>query len=316
MKTLAIHSCKGGVGKTTVALLLAKYLTIQGNKVCVLDYDFIGAGIAGLFGQYERPECYLEQYFIEPEYEKLDICKLLTKYCNDKDMGNESFSLVLNMSKGNVSGNMDQIMKDRLESNMSRKIAEEPNFHQIRTKTKSLIEKIKNCGFDILIIDCHPGLSYISQTVRPLADNNIYVTTPNRSDCFGILKYINLKKLDTSTAFLLLNKEFVKKESVENEEAKGYGTESRTKRIIDVHTFRSAIENDAVLRQEARTLFSCLAHIAQKDSNFVIIPESDEMRLIFYIGTSEKLPKILIDKEEFKFCEKIEKFIFPGNKVS
>lgn len=39
MKTIMIYSGKGGVGKTTITSILAKYLIDKGNRVCIIDAD-------------------------------------------------------------------------------------------------------------------------------------------------------------------------------------------------------------------------------------------------------------------------------------
>ena len=77
MKTIAIHSHKGGVGKTTVALLVAKQAALLGQKVCVIDLDFIGSGIADLFAITALPDEYVESYFLGTDPHSYDLDRLL-----------------------------------------------------------------------------------------------------------------------------------------------------------------------------------------------------------------------------------------------
>ncbi|AKG91795.1 ATPases involved in chromosome partitioning [Geoglobus ahangari] len=49
-KKIAIMSGKGGVGKSTVTALLAIHLAKKGNRVAILDTDFLGPSIPKLFG--------------------------------------------------------------------------------------------------------------------------------------------------------------------------------------------------------------------------------------------------------------------------
>jgi Mrp family chromosome partitioning ATPase len=53
--TVAVMSGKGGVGKSTVAALLAVALRRQGKRVGLLDADITGPSIPKMFGLYERP---------------------------------------------------------------------------------------------------------------------------------------------------------------------------------------------------------------------------------------------------------------------
>lgn len=48
LNLIAVQSCKGGVGKTTVAALLAAELARAGHEVCLLDLDFLAPGTATL----------------------------------------------------------------------------------------------------------------------------------------------------------------------------------------------------------------------------------------------------------------------------
>ena len=50
MKTLALTSGKGGVGKSNIAVNLAITLALRGHKVCILDADTGLANINILLG--------------------------------------------------------------------------------------------------------------------------------------------------------------------------------------------------------------------------------------------------------------------------
>ncbi len=99
MKTIAIHSHKGGVGKTTIALLLAKQAAASGAKVCVADFDFIGSGMTNLFALQEKPRHYLDYFFLEPNPYDFEIGQLLGSY-TDRELGKRKLRVMCNLGDG------------------------------------------------------------------------------------------------------------------------------------------------------------------------------------------------------------------------
>jgi len=72
-KVIAVGSGKGGVGKRSVAALLAVALAKRGDSVGVLDADITGPSIPKLFGITERPKGDESGKIIPPKTEKLGI---------------------------------------------------------------------------------------------------------------------------------------------------------------------------------------------------------------------------------------------------
>ena len=284
MKTIAVHSHKGGVGKTTVALLLAKYAAVSGRKVCVVDFDFIGSGMSDLLPMEKVPDRYLEHYFLCAEPEDIGLQTLLGTY-TDKDMAGQTFSLILNLGKS-LPNEKDAEALAGLEDDMMGLIATEPHYREIETRTDVLLRKLKDHDVELTVIDCHPGLGFVSETVRSMADLNVYVTTPNRSDCFSFLKTVNLRKeLDDPETFLVVN--------------------MADPPLSDLDAFRKLMEGDALVGTQARFLFPNLRFIGRRKTHFAVEPESELLRQRFYIGQSGYLPRIEAGKPEFGFCSKI-----------
>ncbi len=286
MKTIAIHSHKGGVGKTTIALLLAKHATASGSKVCVADFDFIGSGMTNLFALQRKPRHYLDYYFLEPDPYDFEIEQLLGSY-TDRELGKRELEVMCNLGdglpgKGPKNGARE---KAELRSEMVGLMANEPRYREIQGKTEILHRKLEQSAFDLLIIDCHPGLGFVSETVRPLTTLDVYVTTPHRSDCFGLLKSVNVKQLDDPMSFLIVNRALPQ--------------------LIDSGSFRRLVESDGLVGTEAQALFPHLKYLGRKEEHFAALPESDLLRDFLYLGQKGKLPPISSEASEFGFIPKV-----------
>ena len=64
LKSLAVLSHKGGVGKTSIAVNIAVHLAKSGKNVCLLDNDFAGPSIVTFF---EPKVKWINQYLLEDE---------------------------------------------------------------------------------------------------------------------------------------------------------------------------------------------------------------------------------------------------------
>jgi cellulose biosynthesis protein BcsQ len=280
MKTVVIHSHKGGVGKTTVALLLAKQALLAGRNTCVVDLDFLGSGMADLVKLEKRPAAYLEKLFLAADPRTVDIEPLLGSY-TDKELDRRTLPVLLNLSERSA---RDETVKD--QADMVSQIANERRYREVQEGTQILLEKLAARGMDLAVLDCHPGLDFLSETLRPLASLNVYLTTPNRSDCFGLLKAANLKQeIDSPGSFLIVNRA----------EAP----------LVDAASFRVLLESDPLVGLEAATILSFRKVFGKDDAHFAVIPESDLFRKQFNLGSPGLLPAIRTDEPEFRFCAKV-----------
>ena len=293
MKTIAIHSHKGGVGKTTIALLLAKQAAASGSKVCVADFDFIGSGMTNLFALQKKPRHYLDYYFLEPDPYDFEIDQLLGSY-TDRELGKRNLRVMCNLGDGLPGESKKNGAREKVElrSEMVGLMANELRYREIQGKTEILHRKLEESGFDLLVIDCHPGLGFVSETVRPLTTLDVYVTTPHRSDCFGLLKSVNVnKELDDPMSFLIVN--------------------MALPQLIDARSFQRLVESDGLVGTEAQALFPHLEYLGQKEEHFAALPESDLLRTFLYLGGTGKLPPISSELAEFAFIPKVLALVAP-----
>lgn len=282
MKKVAVHSQKGGVGKTTISLLLAKYAVTQGLQPCVLDFDFIGSGMANLLALEKKPSKYVEDYFLHGRPHEYDVESLLGLY-TDTQVRPKGIPVVLNTGRGLPRGEKAK-QEIRLEDDMLGMAANEPHYQEIRTKTEVLLGLLEKRGFTMIVVDCHPGLSLVSETVRGLVDLNVYVTTPNRSDCFGLLREVNLRKLDSPQALLVVNR--------------------AEPPLMDLASLRQFLKNDKVLGPAGSGVQSILRYMATSEPHNAFLQEREELRRCFYLGTGGLLPPVDAQRRELDFCSK------------
>ena len=264
MKKVAIHSHQGGVGKTTIALIFAAHASRKGRKVCVMDFDFLGCGMTKLRLWDEHGKKYLDHFYDADDPNDFDVSTLLSAYApGDGPRGR--FSLILNQGKGLVQKRGEL----RLKIDMEIRVANEPLYREIQAKTQILLDALESMDFELVIIDCHPGLGFISDTVTALAGVNVYVATPNRSDCFGLLKELNLKRLDQQKAFLVLNR--------------------ADPDIADLKSFRDRFRSDEVIKVEAKALLGQLKYLCKREKQFGLIPEVTSLRTWYHIGPERRV---------------------------
>lgn len=140
---LAVSSCKGGVGKSTIAGLLALSLRRGGLKVGLLDTDIYGPSVPTLFNIH-RP-----QLMMRPNHQLIPL----------------EVEGVQLMSVGFVMGDAPAVMRGPMVSGFVQQILHQTDWGEL----------------DYLIIDMPPGTGDIQLTLVQQAalDGAIIVTTPH-----------------------------------------------------------------------------------------------------------------------------------------
>ncbi|MBI2421652.1 MAG: P-loop NTPase [Candidatus Hydrogenedentes bacterium] len=138
---IAVSSCKGGVGKSTVAAHLARAIQREGHAVGLLDADIYGPSLPTLF-HVQEPEVYMRGELIEP----VVVDGLKT------------------MSLGYMMGDKPAVLRGPMASNYTTQILRQTDWGKL----------------DYLIIDMPPGTGDIQLTLVQQAaiDGAIIVTTP------------------------------------------------------------------------------------------------------------------------------------------
>jgi flagellar biosynthesis protein FlhG len=171
-KTIAVSSGKGGVGKTSVAIKLAKLLVERGEKVLLIDCDYNLSNTAVKLG---FP---LESKFYDLLQSKIEFDEAIHKDGN--------FHLL-----SACNGNVDLFEKDLGLENL---IVDIISAH--------------NEDYDSIILDCPAGLTKEVCTLSGYCDYRFVVITPDKSsitDSYSLIKVLS-QKFGVREHHLIFNK--------------------------------------------------------------------------------------------------------------
>ncbi|MCX5758090.1 MAG: Mrp/NBP35 family ATP-binding protein [Candidatus Hydrogenedentes bacterium] len=160
---IAVSACKGGVGKSTVAVLLARALQSQGLAVGLLDADLYGPSLPTLLNVHQ-PEVYMEAGRLMP----VEVRGLLT------------------MSFGYLIGDAPAVMRGPMVSPI---IWRGP---MVMGVVNQVLQDVDWGELDYLIVDMPPGTGDIQLTItqRAKIDGAVIVTTPQALSLVDVAKGI------------------------------------------------------------------------------------------------------------------------------
>jgi septum site-determining protein MinD len=187
-KIIAVHSYKGGTGKTLLSTNLAATFARHGKKVCLFDLDFRAPSLSTIF-KIEKAECWLNEYLNGT----CEIDKVLIDL-SDRIQNKGKFFVAL-------ANPATEAMRDM--SAKDRKWEMRALGRLLALRNSLLNDK----GFDYLIFDTSPGLQYSSINAIVGADLVIVATTLDRSDVDGTKRMLHeLYDLFEKKTDIVLNK--------------------------------------------------------------------------------------------------------------
>jgi len=157
-KILAIHSYKGGTGKTLLSVNLAAAFAKREKKVCVLDMDFRAPSLQSIF-KLDRSEYWLNDYLNGV----CEINKVLIDYTSQCKCNGE---MLVGLANPTTEALRDMSAKDRK--------------WEMRALGRLLSLKntlLNDMELDYLLFDTSPGLQYSSINAIVSADVVLVVST-------------------------------------------------------------------------------------------------------------------------------------------
>ena len=201
-KIIAVHSYKGGTGKTLLSINLAATFAKHGKKICLFDLDFRAPSLATLL-KIDKADYWLNDYLNGV----CDIDKVLIDLSHRIDNGGQ---FVVGLANPSTEAIRDMSAKDR-------KWEMHALGRLLALRTSLLGEK----GFNYLICDTSPGLQYSSINAIVSADLVLVATTFDRSDVDGTRRMLReLYDLFEKKTEIVLNKVLDPSIKTDKEEAK------------------------------------------------------------------------------------------------
>jgi septum site-determining protein MinD len=187
-RIIAVHSYKGGTGKTLLSLNLAATFAKRGKKVCLFDLDFRAPSLATLL-KIEKAEHWVNDYLN-------GTCEIDKVLVDLSSMIGEGGCLFVGLANPTTEAIRDMSAKDRKWEMRA--------LGRLLALRNSLLS---NKDIDYLIFDTSPGLQYSSINAIVSADLVIVATTSDRSDVDGTKRMLReLYDLFEKKTEIILNK--------------------------------------------------------------------------------------------------------------
>lgn len=187
-KIIAVHSYKGGTGKTLLSVNLAATLAKQGKKVCLFDLDFRAPSLFAIL-KLENADCWFNDYLNNT----CDVSKVLIDLSSRISGKGQLFVGLANPATEAI---RDMSAKDRK--------------WEMRALGRLLYLRnalLNDKGFDYIVFDTSPGLQYSSINAIVAADLVAVATTGDRSDVDGTRRMLReLYNLFEKKTGIVINK--------------------------------------------------------------------------------------------------------------
>lgn len=186
-KIVAVHSFRGGTGKSNTTANLATAIAVSGRRVAVIDTDIQSPGIHVLFG--------LEQD---------NLKHTLNSYLWGDCVIAEAAYDVSSEAVKQANGGLFLIPSDSGAEAITRILHEGYDVRLLRNGFRELVQTL---NLDYIFIDTHPGLN--EETLLCLAIVNILVVIlrPDRQDFQGTAVMVDLaRKLKVPKILMVVNR--------------------------------------------------------------------------------------------------------------
>jgi MinD-like ATPase involved in chromosome partitioning or flagellar assembly len=184
---VAMHSFRGGTGKSNITANLATLLASAGRRVGVIDTDIQSPGIHILFG---LDEASMRHALNDYLWGTCDIAQ--TAHDVTPPLGGARSGYVFLIPSSLKAGEIARVLREG---------------YDVSRLNDGFQDLIKTLALDVLLIDTHPGLNEETLLSIAVSDALVIILRPDQQDYQGTGVTVEVaRKLDVPRLMLIVNK--------------------------------------------------------------------------------------------------------------
>jgi MinD-like ATPase involved in chromosome partitioning or flagellar assembly len=188
---IAVHSFRGGTGKSNSIANLAALIAMQGQRVGIIDTDIQSPGIHVIWG-------------LQPTEMTFTLNDYLWGRCGMKDAAIDLTPALKTAAGQEVRGALYLVPASIKANEIARILREGYDVMHLNDGLQELIRSLK---LDYLLIDTHPGLNEETLLSIGIADLLLIILRPDNQDFQGTAVTVDVaRKLQVAKMALLINK--------------------------------------------------------------------------------------------------------------
>lgn len=189
-RLIAIHSFRGGTGKSNISGNVAAWLAMQGHRVGIIDTDIQSPGLHALFG-------------VSPATVKSTLNDYLLGRCGIEEAAVDVTTSIVR-ENDSQSGRIYLIPSSMKTGEITHIIQSGYDVGRLNIGFQQLIQKL---DLDYLLVDTHPGVNEETLLAAAISDVLVLILRPDRQDYQGTAIMLELaRKLHVPHVHLVINK--------------------------------------------------------------------------------------------------------------